>query len=354
MVALKDKQMRNFIALTAVSLFTSGVSAHHSNTGTDNDSIVTIQGTVTEFSLRNPHAYVTVETTDESGEPIEWEVQLRAATALMRLGWRRDSLSPGDRVIVGLHPARDGRPYGLMDSIETEAGTPIPMPVDAATAGTGSASPGLTSRTYPVEGRWIADRSSIADYVGLQELMDAELTLTESGMAARAAYSENSSENPELTCDPRPSPTDILYTGTYPLDIRFDQDAEIITIRSQYFDSERTVYMDGRGHPDNDERFHLGHSIGRWEGTTLVVDTTNFADNRSPYQNGVPSGAQKHVVERYRPMGEDGARVELQFILEDPEYIIGSMTHSRELVYSPQRDMSPFNCDPEATRRFLP
>ena len=112
--------------------------------------------------------------------------------------------------------------------------------------------------------------------------------------------------------------------------------------------------MDGRGHPDNSERFHLGHSTGRWEGNLLVVDTTNFADNRSPYQNGVPSGAQKHVVERYRPMGEDGARMELQFVLEDPEYIVGSMTHSRELVYSPQTDMSPFNCDPEATRRFLP
>ena len=74
---------------------------------------------------------------------------------------------------------------------------------------------------------------------------------------------------------------------------------DIIYIRSEYFDEERTVYMDGRSHPDSSQRFDRGHSIGRWEGDTLVVDTANFADHRSPYQIGVPSGAQKHVVERY-------------------------------------------------------
>jgi hypothetical protein len=42
-----------------------------------------------------------------------------------------------------------------------------------------------------------------------------------------------------------------------------------------------------------------GHSIGWWEGNTLVVDTTHFAFHRSSSLDGVPSGAQKHVVERY-------------------------------------------------------
>ena len=42
-----------------------------------------------------------------------------------------------------------------------------------------------------------------------------------------------------------------------------------------------------------------GHSIGTLEGNVLIVDTRNFEDHRSPYQTGVPSGAQKHVVERY-------------------------------------------------------
>ena len=57
--------------------------------------------------------------------------------------------------------------------------------------------------------------------------------------------------------------------------------------------------MDGRGHPENGERTNQGHSIGFWEGEVLVVDTALFADYRSGSLDGVPSGAAKHVVERY-------------------------------------------------------
>jgi hypothetical protein len=43
----------------------------------------------------------------------------------------------------------------------------------------------------------------------------------------------------------------------------------------------------------------------------------------------------------------------VEFMLEDPDYIAAPMTHTRELVYTPDADMSPFNCDLESTRRFL-
>ena len=105
-------------------------------------------------------------------------------------------------------------------------------------------------------------------------------------------------------------------------------------------------------HPDPSERFVTGHSIGRWDGDTLVVDTRNFADHRSPYQIGIPSGGQKHVVERYR-LTEDGTRIDMEFTLEDPEYLAEPMVHRRPLIYSPHLEMFAGECDPEATRRFL-
>ena len=110
--------------------------------------------------------------------------------------------------------------------------------------------------------------------------------------------------------------------------------------------------MDGRGHLEGGERILTGHSIGWWDGDVLVVDTRNFADHRSPYQTGVPSGAQKHVVERYR-LTQDGTRIVVDFTLEDPEYIATPMTHSRELIYSPDIEMSRFDCDAESTSRFV-
>ena len=43
----------------------------------------------------------------------------------------------------------------------------------------------------------------------------------------------------------------------------------------------------------------------------------------------------------------------VEFVLEDPEYFVGSLSHRRELLYAPQMDMSPFDCDLESTGRYL-
>jgi hypothetical protein len=318
----------------------------------DSESVATFEGTVTRYMWRNPHAYFMVETIGESGEQIEWTVQMGSSITQTRRGWTRDSLLIGDRVTIRAHPSRDGRPYGLLEWIEKADGVSLS---GAIVAGPGNREDlGVAASTSTVEGRWIVDRSSLVDYPGgLDELMTAELTLTEKGKAAQAAFNQNSEENPELACISKPTPSMIVYTDIYPLEIEFNEGEETIAIRSQYFNEERTVYMDGREHPHVGERIHEGHSIGSWEEDVLIVDTANFADHRSPYQNGVPSGAQKHVVERYR-LSEDGTRMTVEFMLEDPEYIVGSMTHTRRLIYSPQMDMAPFDCNLESTRQFLP
>jgi len=322
---------------------------HHSDAALDMNSVLTFEGVVIEYSIRNPHAYFTAETINDAGETVEWTVQMASALTIGRRGWTRTTLSVGDRVKVGVRPARDGRPYGLLVSVE-RAGRPVVTPPGAAPA-----TPPTAATTNTLEGVWIVDRASRGtDYPGgLDQLMIRDLTLTEKGQIAEAAYSQNDPDNPELACMTKPTPGGIVYTDLYPMEIEFIEDEQIVMIRSQYFDQERTVYMDGRRHPDIGRRTHEGHSIGRWEGDVLVVDTTNFADNRSPYQNGIPSGAQKHVVERYR-LHEDGTRLSVEFTLEDPEYIAGQMTHTRNLLYSPHLEMTPFNCDLEATRRYLP
>jgi hypothetical protein len=200
---------------------------------------------------------------------------------------------------------------------------------------------------------WSADTSKLVSYPGgFDGFFAAQLVLTEKARRAAAAYDPLSAENPEATCVGRPTPAMIVSTGLYPLEIEINEDENTVSIRSEFWDQDRTVYTDGRGHPENSERFDAGHSVGRWEGDTLVVDTRNFADHRSPYQIGVPSGSQKHVVERYRLI-ENGTRLLAEFMLEDSEYLAEPMTHSRELIYSPHLTLSRFDCDPAATRRFL-
>jgi len=315
---------------------------------------VSFEGTVTEFSWRNPHVYVAVEATDGSGDPTEWTLQMGSTITVTRMGWTRDSLSTGDRVRVGTHAARNGRPYGLLNSIEKVGGVVLPTSFDNKTGDPLLANPEVTASTSTLEGKWMADASSFVSYPGgIDGYFRAELSLTEKGRAAEAAYDPLSTDNPGSSCIGMPTPILIVFSTVYPLEIRINEDEETIVIRTEFFDDERTVYMDGRGHPEGGERLLEGHSIGWWEEDTLVVDTRNFADHRSPYQTGVPSGAQKHVVEQYR-LAEDGTRLVVEFMLEDPEYITEPITHTRELIYSPQMETTPFDCDPEAAKRFVP
>jgi len=345
--------VRSMTILAVGAVVAAPVAGHHSDAAVDIQSVVTIEGTITEYSWRNPHIYFALEVEGEADEPVEWTVQMAGTISVARMGWTPDTLSAGERVAVDVHPARDGRPYGLFDSIEKE-GLALPTSFDNDTGELRFVAPEATGSATTLEGRWMADGFEVASYVdGYAGFTRTHLKLTEKAAAAQATYDEFSDDNPELSCLGRPTPAMIFYSDLFPMEIEFNEEEETIYIRGQFFDEERTVYMDGRSHPEGGERIHEGHSIGWWEGNTLVIDTRNFTANRSPYQNGIPSGAQKHVVERYR-RSEDGTRIFVEFMLEDPENILEPLTHSRELLYRPDADMSPFNCDLDSTRRFVP
>jgi hypothetical protein len=328
--------------------------AHHSDAGLDMKSFITFEGTITEYTWRNPHVYIGVETENDDGEQIEWALQTSSTMTVTRMGWTRESLSPGEKVTVVAHAAIDGRLYGLIESIEKTDGTLLSSSFFSA-----SGEPKLEivvsdERATSLEGKWIADGDKLVDYPGGYDgFYRAQLVLTEKAKSAQASLIELSEENPESTCIGRPTPGMILSTVYYPIEIAFQEEQQTVTLHSEYFDDLRTVHMDGRSHPDSSERFTAGHSIGRWDDDVLIVDTRNFADHRSPYQTGVPSGGQKHVVERYQ-MINDGAGATIEFVLEDPEYIVGSLSHSREMIFAPQMTLSLFDCDVESTGRFVP
>ncbi|MFL2553301.1 MAG: DUF6152 family protein [Candidatus Rariloculaceae bacterium] len=318
------------------------VLAHHSDAGMDMDSIIAFEGTVKEFVWRNPHVYVIVET-EQSGEPIDWELQMGPVNVSSRRGWSSDSLAPGDQVTIRAVPMNNGRPYGLLRSVDKEG---FSLAAETQT-------PEVTPPASNLAGKWLTDRSTVQSYPGgFDGFFHALLTLNDKGKTAQAAYDPLSEENPEATCIGRPTPAALVSTGLYLMEIDLNQQDEVIIFRSEWFDEVRTIYMDGRGHPNPSERFVTGHSIGRWEGDTLIIDTANFEDHRSPYQIGVPSGEQKHVIETFR-LTEDGTHIDLEFTLEDPEFLAEPMVHNRQLIHSPHLQMSYGECDPLATRRWV-
>jgi hypothetical protein len=320
-------------------------AAHHSAKIFDPDTVLALPGTVTRFGWTNPHTYIYVETPGENGEPIEWELETDAIPILVRSGWSPDSFEPGERVLVRARPDRNReRRHALLVSIEKADGTV------------------MSARSYFLAKR--DDTSALpraSDFSGLWELRSddygtfysswAKVALTEKGAAASAVYDVRL-DSPAAQCVAPPVPSYLVAPYLFEVELRDDA----VVIRNERFNAERVIYTDGRGHPQNGPRTNQGHSIGHWEGATLVVDTALFADHRAPISGqqgneGVPAGAQKHAVERIR-LSEDQTRLLLDFVVEDPEYLAEAFSGHVEWYYAPQFEMLGFGCDPEISRRY--
>jgi len=106
-------------------------------------------------------------------------------------------------------------------------------------------------------------------------------------------------------------------------------DAEILIIPEM--PGTRHVYMDRRGHPPSDafEPSSVGHSVGRWEGDTLVIDTVGLTAG-----GGIPGGGRRspetHLIERYRLI-DGGKRMSVTFTWQDPK--IYQKPHTYEYIY---------------------
>ncbi|NIW23067.1 MAG: hypothetical protein GWN29_00045, partial [Gammaproteobacteria bacterium] len=114
---------------------------------------------------------------------------------------------------------------------------------------------------------------------------------------------------------------------------------------------ERTIHLDTDSH-EGAIPSHQGHSIGRWEGDVLVVDTTHFSDHRSGAARGIPSGAQKRLIERFS-LDTDRTSMTYSFELEDPEYLSEVVTGQVQSAYRPDVEFAPIACNLENARRFI-
>jgi len=82
--------------------------AHHSNVAYEVTKVITITGVVKSFEWVNPHTWLHVVVDDGKGGKVEWECEGRAPGVLLRAGWSRTILKPGEMVTVDMSPAKDG------------------------------------------------------------------------------------------------------------------------------------------------------------------------------------------------------------------------------------------------------
>jgi hypothetical protein len=317
-----------FLAIALV--VTSPALGHHSDAGYDQQTAVSFQGVVTRFVWRNPHITAFIDVEDDRGETVEWAIETGSTPIMSRSGWTREMLQPGDVVSVRAHPDRNpDRAQAMMISLQTADGR-VWIQDESDYVGTASAS--------TIAGVWKGRGSTIGPF---RDLLESN-SLTAAASAAKAVY-DFRTDSPIARCIPPPTPGVLTASVVYMTEIEILDDR--VVIRNEFFDNLRTIYTDGRGHPDSGDRTNQGHSIGYWEGSTLVVDTTMFADHPSTSGDGVPGGAQKHTIERFS-LSEDGRRLIADVTIEDPEFLATPFNGSLQWDYTPELQLYRYDCDP--------
>jgi hypothetical protein len=139
-------------------------------------------------------------------------------------------------------------------------------------------------------------------------------------------------------------PPSIIYGMPGPFPFEIIQSDKLIIFRLEYYDQVRIVFMDGRPHPGPDyPHTTVGHSVGRWEGDTLVIDTTHLVSS-TMMGNGLRHSDQVHLVERFR-LTPDGKHLHWTQTVEDP-LVLNNRGIRYSVMERQQGYVYPYDCDP--------
>jgi hypothetical protein len=120
-------------------------------------------------------------------------------------------------------------------------------------------------------------------------------------------------DGPAANCVPNGMPA--IMTQPYPLEILFSPGK--VTILIEAYSQWRQIFTDGRTHPDDPDLTFNGHSVGHWDGSTLVVDTVGFTTDTGLATFAMRHSDALHIVERFRLADAD--TLEVQTTITDPQ-----------------------------------
>jgi hypothetical protein len=324
------------LPVLAVALpFGTPVIAHHSQAMFNTSEEILIEGTVAQFDWVNPHMYLIVETIGPDGEPALVEGEGLGITQALVDGLDRDALQPGTPVVMRANPNRGGwgKQVRILD-VTTQDGEIHPF----YTANS------RTLRLTPAEslaGRWAPNRAALGAGFGAM----AGFPVTAEARAAQASLSADG------LCFVEPVP--FLAILDEMREIQIGEDEVVIHFDNTGDHVYRTIHMAAE-HPADVQPSRHGHSIGRWEGDTLVIDTIAYEPNESGLGGNVPSSAEKHTVERLT-LTEDRTRLRYQITVEDPVYLTATASLAQQWDHRPDIDFSPASqvCDDDVAARYI-
>jgi len=382
----------------AAGLGSSGVWAHHGFGTFLMDEDIEITGTVTGLDFVNPHSWLYLDVKGDDGETIAMRCEMRSANTLRRSGWTPDLFPVGKLVTISGSPDRND-PYSCyVSTLIFDDGSRLDrygQITSAAPTGNGERPLRLANGQPNISGDWAQEQVIMTDPRGqfgtLVPLSEAGAiaasgdfnvrgaipgargtpqaaaaveaaraareaaataaaaaanaggagggggfrganNLTEAGQAALAA--RQTGDRYALSCV---FTSIVSEWGGEPVN-RVTQRGDTISIQYGRLGVARTIYLNMDAHPAALEPSQAGHSIGRWDGDTLIVDTVGFAEGL--YGRNMPSSQQLHVVEEFR-MDPETKQLRRSYTATDPLFWTEPQTGSNAMdmsnvAYSPE------------------
>ncbi len=337
-------------APSRIALLSTGVLlgasafAHHGFGTFDLEREIELSGTLTKLDWVNPHAWLHLDVAMSDGEVASYRCEMRAVTVLRRSGWTPEMFPIGERVTVrGAPDRRDGRAC-YMTTIEFADGSTVdrygqrtaPQPVEALAERRAR----LADGTPNISGDWAPEQYVLSDPQGREGRLVPLSTITESatsdrraqddsgpwataavqrtalGEEAAAGFDLRSSDNPRMRCEI----TSIIFDWAFDGPVnRITQHDDRVVLEYGRHGLVRTIHLGLDTHPEALAPSRAGHSLGRWEGDTLIVDTVGFAAGM--IAPPVFHGDKLRVTERFFVDSASGTLTR-EYAATDPDYFI--------------------------------
>jgi hypothetical protein len=161
----------------------------------------------------------------------------------------------------------------------------------------------------------------------------------------QARYKERQANNGKGTPSEQCLPHGITKAMSVHPPFKVLQTPTLIVILHEEFNHYRQIFMDGRRAPANRRPTYFGYSLGKWDGDTLVVDTTGFVDDSWIDFSGHPGSDTLHIVERYRR--RDFGHLDIQFTIDDAKAYAKPWTVTIAFELLPDTELIEHICDNE-------